>query len=216
MMMKIRSNILSSLASSCDGALKAAFVDKYFLNIYLFCALKVGLLASFSAYAVPTQSELTALKLEAMALFATRPPSQALPEPRQQRKINERALAPGWQQALSRTRYGSKQNVFDQQHRYAHNDRRMMHRSMQRPMVILPPDVDIDVALLTLYDNPSFEGATVVLLKMPFLRKLPALQRAYGPLDIRVVENSAIKKELDWVKVPVLVTETGQITKFHF
>jgi hypothetical protein len=106
--------------------------------------------------------------------------------------------------------------VINQQRYYADKDRGMMHRPTSRPIVILPPDIDIDVALLSLVDNPSFEGATVILVKMPFLRELPALRRAYGPLDIRVVESPVIRRELAWVTTPVLVTETGQVSRFNF
>lgn len=182
------------------------------LTVFLPC-----LLPSFS-FAMPSQSELASLKRDTMALFADRAPSQAMPEKRQVRasRASDRAMAAGWRQALAKQRFDQQGNVFEQQRGYANSDRRMLNRAYKRPMVILPPDVDIDVALLTMHNNPSFEGATVVLMKVPFLRDLTALQRAYGHLDIRIVESSAIRKELKWVDLPILVTETGQITRFHF
>lgn len=181
-----------------------------------FSCLLLSMMTPNIALATPSQSELASLRRDAMALFADRKSSQAIPEKRPQRSLaSDRALAAGWRQALGNKGL-AKENVFEQQRVYAQSDRRMIKRQHKRPMVILPRDVDIDVALLTMHDNPSFEGATVVLLEMPFLRELTALQRAYGHLDIRIVENSAIRKELDWVDLPILVTETGRITKFHF
>lgn len=191
-----------------------------FCCLVLMLPLLVGnllLIVPGHTLAMPSQSELRDLQREAMALFSERKPSEAKPEKRQVRQpISDRALAEGWRQALAKHRFEVNGNVFEQQRGYALSDRRMLEQTFKRPILIIPPEVDIDVALLNLHNNPSFQGATVVLLEVPFLRELPALQRAYGHLDIRVVESSALRRELGWVELPILVTETGQITKFHF
>ncbi|MEJ2681966.1 MAG: hypothetical protein P8104_04740 [Gammaproteobacteria bacterium] len=162
----------------------------------------------------PSDAELEALRKDAMALFMERKASEAEAAPPEQAARNEKtrqALAASWLKAL-----GEDRKVVQQQQHFAEEDRSRLHLPPKRPMVILPVDIDIARVLITLQGNPTFAGVVVILLEMPPLRQLTELRRAYGALDIRVIEDIGLRREFSWAHLPVFVDEFGSLSTLNF